>query len=170
MFLVSSWLQISGWSIILMDRAIWTFCCHFLPFNLPHELLIFMPLVGRSWSSIARSGAPLTSLFLEREIYTVALTNERNIFNSFALLSNPFLSNFPLKLFYRSFVHLGAGLSVGFCGLAAGLAIGMVGDAGVRGTAQQPRLFVGMILVLIFAEVLGLYGLIVALILSTKNG
>lgn len=71
---------------------------------------------------------------------------------------------------YRSFVHLGAGLSVGFCGLAAGLAIGMVGDAGVRGTAQQPKLFVGMILVLIFAEVLGLYGLIVALILSTKNG
>jgi V-type H+-transporting ATPase 16kDa proteolipid subunit len=25
----------------------------------------------------------------------------------------------------------------------------------VRGTAQQPRLFVGMILILIFAEVLG---------------
>jgi len=35
-------------------------------------------------------------------------------------------------------------------------AIGIVGDAGVRGTAQQPRLFVGMILILIFAEVLGL--------------
>lgn len=36
-------------------------------------------------------------------------------------------------------------------------AIGIVGDAGVRGTAQQPRLFVGMILILIFAEVLGEY-------------
>lgn len=35
-------------------------------------------------------------------------------------------------------------------------AIGIVGDAGVRGTAQQPRLFVGMILILIFAEVLGM--------------
>jgi V-type H+-transporting ATPase proteolipid subunit len=34
-------------------------------------------------------------------------------------------------------------------------AIGIVGDAGVRGSAQQPRLFVGMILILIFAEVLG---------------
>lgn len=79
----------------------------------------------------------------------------------------------PLKLFssylsYRSFLQLGAGLSVGLSGLAAGFAIGIVGDAGVRGTAQQPRLFVGMILILIFAEVLGLYGLIVALILSTK--
>uniref|UniRef100_A0A7M4FQ88 V-type proton ATPase proteolipid subunit n=1 Tax=Crocodylus porosus TaxID=8502 RepID=A0A7M4FQ88_CROPO len=68
----------------------------------------------------------------------------------------------------ESFLQLGAGLSVGLSGLAAGFAIGIVGDAGVRGTAQQPRLFVGMILILIFAEVLGLYGLIVALILSTK--
>jgi len=69
---------------------------------------------------------------------------------------------------YKGFLHLGAGLSVGLSGLAAGYAIGVVGDAGVRGTAQQPRLFVGMILILIFAEVLGLYGLIVALILGTK--
>ncbi|XP_055333327.1 V-type proton ATPase 16 kDa proteolipid subunit c-like [Paramacrobiotus metropolitanus] len=70
---------------------------------------------------------------------------------------------------YKSFMHLGAGLSVGLSGLAAGFAIGIVGDAGVRGTAQQPRLFVGMILILIFAEVLGLYGLIVALILAVKQ-
>lgn len=75
----------------------------------------------------------------------------------------------PNYTLFKSFVHLGAGLSVGLSGLAAGFAIGIVGDAGVRGTAQQPRLFVGMILILIFAEVLGLYGLIVALILSTKN-
>lgn len=68
----------------------------------------------------------------------------------------------------RGFTHLGAGLAVGFSGLAAGFAIGIVGDAGVRGTAQQPRLFVGMILILIFAEVLGLYGLIVAIYLYTK--
>jgi len=30
-------------------------------------------------------------------------------------------------------------------GLAAGFAIGVVGDAGVRATAQQPKLFVGMV-------------------------
>ncbi|RWS12797.1 uncharacterized protein B4U79_12719 [Dinothrombium tinctorium] len=70
---------------------------------------------------------------------------------------------------FQGFVHLGAGLSVGLSGLAAGFAIGVVGDAGVRGTAQQPRLFVGMILILIFAEVLGLYGLIVGIVLGTKK-
>merc|ERR1712050_825906 len=70
---------------------------------------------------------------------------------------------------FNGFMHLGAGLSVGLSGLAAGYAIGIVGDAGVRGTAQQPRLFVGMILILIFAEVLGLYGLIVAIYLYAKK-
>lgn len=36
-------------------------------------------------------------------------------------------------------------------------------------TAQQPKLFVGMILILIFAEALALYGLIVGIILSQKH-
>jgi len=87
-----------------------------------------------------------------------------------ALIANDIKSPTNGYTLFKSFVHLGAGLSVGLSGLAAGFAIGIVGDAGVRGTAQQPRLFVGMILILIFAEVLGLYGLIVALILSTKSG
>jgi F0F1-type ATP synthase membrane subunit c/vacuolar-type H+-ATPase subunit K len=68
------------------------------------------------------------------------------------LISDGLRQELPL---YTGFIQLGAGLSVGLAGLAAGFAIGIVGDAGVRGTAQQPRLFVGMILILIFAEVLG---------------
>ena len=90
------------------------------------------------------------------------------IFKKIHACCNKLFTHF-LFSFCRSFCHLGAGLSVGLSGLAAGFAIGIVGDAGVRGTAQQPRLFVGMILILIFAEVLGLYGLIVALILATRN-
>lgn len=85
-----------------------------------------------------------------------------------AVISNSIRPPPEYKL-YQGFLHLGAGLSVGLSGLAAGFAIGVVGDAGVRGIAQQPRLFVGMILILIFAEVLGLYGLIVALMLASKN-
>ncbi|XP_068144407.1 V-type proton ATPase 16 kDa proteolipid subunit c [Drosophila tropicalis] len=69
---------------------------------------------------------------------------------------------------YKGFLNMGAGLAVGLSGMAAGFAIGIVGDAGVRAAAQQPRLFVGLILILIFAEVLGLYGLIVAIYLFTK--
>lgn len=79
----------------------------------------------------------------------------------------------------RSTLHLAAGLSVGLTGLAAGYTIGIVGDAvrmrflcggmrnmrdanqrwqGVRAYMQQSRVYVGMILILIFGEVLGLYG------------
>ncbi len=84
-------------------------------------------------------------------------------------------------------MHLACGLSVGLTGLAAGYAIGVVGDMGVRSYMLQSRIFVGMVLMLIFGEVLGLYGsvylvlqhsgtllkneysLIVALILNTKS-
>ncbi|KAI5297870.1 v-type proton ATPase 16 kDa proteolipid subunit 2 [Ascosphaera atra] len=59
---------------------------------------------------------------------------------------------------YSGFMHLGAGLSVGLAGLAAGYTIGIVGDVGVRSYMQQSRVFVGMVLILIFGEVLGLYG------------
>ena len=63
---------------------------------------------------------------------------------------------------YTGFAHLAAGLCCGLSGLAAGMAIGIVGDAGVRAVGQQEKLFVGMILILIFAEALGLYGTFVA--------
>ncbi|KAI3559429.1 V-type ATPase [Colletotrichum abscissum] len=70
---------------------------------------------------------------------------------------------------HTSFLQFAAGISVGLCGLAAGFAIGIVGDAGVRATNQQPRLYTGMVLILIFAEVLGLYGLIVSILLLSTS-
>ncbi|KAI1074673.1 V-type ATPase [Whalleya microplaca] len=57
---------------------------------------------------------------------------------------------------HQGFMQFGAGVSVGLSGLAAGFAIGIVGDVGVRASTQQPRLYIGMVLILIFAEVLGL--------------
>ncbi|GAB1311748.1 v-type proton ATPase 16 kDa proteolipid subunit 2 [Madurella fahalii] len=70
---------------------------------------------------------------------------------------------------FNGFMHLACGLAVGLTGLAAGYCIGIVGDKGVRAYMLQSRVFVGMVLILIFGEVLGLYGLIVALILNTKS-
>ncbi|KAK9773345.1 putative V-type proton ATPase proteolipid subunit [Seiridium cardinale] len=70
---------------------------------------------------------------------------------------------------FNGFMHLACGISVGMTGLAAGYCIGIVGDKGVRSYMEQSRVFVGMVLILIFGEVLGLYGLIVALILNTKS-
>ena len=52
------------------------------------------------------------------------------------LIANGMDPKYPL---FKGFIDLGAGLSVGISGLAAGYAIGVVGDAGVRGTGQQPK-------------------------------
>jgi len=70
---------------------------------------------------------------------------------------------------FTGYAHLSAGLCCGFSGLAAGVAIGVAGDAGVRAVAQQPKMYVGMVLVLIFAEALGLYGLIIGLIIASAE-
>ncbi|KAH9933110.1 V-type ATPase [Epithele typhae] len=50
----------------------------------------------------------------------------------------------------------------------AGYAIGFVGDSCVRAYVFESRVFVTMVLILIFGEVLGLYGLIVALIMNSR--
>ena len=61
-----------------------------------------------------------------------------------------------------------AGLCVGMSALASGLAIGVAGEAGVRAFAQTEDIFVGMVLVLIFSEAIGLYGFIVAIIMMSN--
>ena len=70
--------------------------------------------------------------------------------------------NYSCFLGYR---HFAAGLCCGLSSLAAGMAIGIAGDAGVRANAAKD-IYVGVILILIFAEALGLYGLIISIILS----
>jgi len=67
---------------------------------------------------------------------------------------------------FKGFAHLASGICVGLSGLAAGVAIGIVGDVGVRGAATQPRLFFTTVLMLIFAEVLALYGTTVAILIT----
>ena len=57
---------------------------------------------------------------------------------------------------------------MGLCSLAAGCAIGVAGDIGVRCVAQQDRLYIPMVIVLIFSEVLGIYGAIIAFTLLSQ--
>eukprot|EP00933_Yihiella_yeosuensis_P046685 TRINITY_DN42270_c0_g1_i1.p1 TRINITY_DN42270_c0_g1~~TRINITY_DN42270_c0_g1_i1.p1 ORF type:complete len:169 (+),score=31.85 TRINITY_DN42270_c0_g1_i1:26-532(+) len=70
---------------------------------------------------------------------------------------------------YNAYAHLAAGLACGLSSLASGLAIGIVGDSGVRAAGQNEKLFVPMALILIFAEALGMYGLIVGILISSVS-
>ena len=67
-----------------------------------------------------------------------------------------------------NFTFFPTGLAGGLSSLAAGVAIGIVGDSSVRAYGKQKNVFVAMILMLIFAEALGLYGMIIALLMNSK--
>eukprot|EP01061_Rhynchopus_euleeides_P042807 TRINITY_DN7467_c0_g1_i1.p2 TRINITY_DN7467_c0_g1~~TRINITY_DN7467_c0_g1_i1.p2 ORF type:complete len:210 (+),score=52.26 TRINITY_DN7467_c0_g1_i1:90-632(+) len=73
-------------------------------------------------------------------------------------------TDYPLS---KGLVHLGAGLAGGMASLAAGFAIGVVGDSCATAYQRTDKIFVAMILMLIFAEALGLYGMIIALLMNS---
>ncbi|KAH8204590.1 hypothetical protein TruAng_001219 [Truncatella angustata] len=108
---------------------------------------IIFTVFGASYGTAKSSGA----------IFSSGIMRPERLMQNTVIISGDLIEKMPLHM---GFLQLGAGISVGLCGLAAGFAIGIVGDAGVRASTQQPRLYVGMVLILIFAEVLGLYGVI----------
>ena len=68
--------------------------------------------------------------------------------------------------YYLGYKHLGAGMAVGLSSLASGLTIGLCGEAGVYGMKHRDIL-IAIILMMIFAECIALYGFIVAIVLSS---
>jgi len=122
----------------------------------------------------AKSGVGISSMgvmrpdMVMRSIIPVVMAGVLGIYGliTAVIINGKIHSPYPA---FAGYAHFSAGLVVGLSSLAAGLAIGIVGDAGVRANAQQPKLFVGMILILIFAEALGLYGLIVGLVVASVN-
>lgn len=65
--------------------------------------------------------------------------------------------------------HLCAGLCVGGAGMCSGYALGSIGERGIKTFVQESKFFVGLVMLLIFAEVLTLYGLVTALMLVSSQ-
>ena len=65
----------------------------------------------------------------------------------------------------QGYKQLAGGICCGLSSLASGLAIGVIGENAVKGNMYRD-LVVGMILMLIFAEALGLFGFIVAIVVN----
>ena len=68
--------------------------------------------------------------------------------------------------YFNCYKYLASGLCCGLSSLASGMCIGVVGDAGVRGNMQRD-IMIAIVLMMIFAEALALYGFITAVILSS---
>ncbi len=127
---------------------------------------LFFIAVGAAYGTL-KSGAAISAISTDKPeaiIKSLLPVIMAGILSIYGLVVGIFIALLlsptePLTLFAGG-LHLGAGLSVGVACLASGLAIGTIGEAGVRGYAKQPRFFFGLILLLVFAEVLGIYGFI----------
>jgi len=134
---------------------------------------IVFTVIGASYGTAKSAGAIFSSGIIrpDRMMQNTLCAIMAQILSIYGLVASVIMSNNLIEkmALHTAFLQLGAGLSVGLCGLAAGFAIGIVGDAGVRASTQQPRLYIGMVLILIFAEVLGLYGVIVSILMLTRS-
>ncbi|PWI48195.1 V-type ATP synthase subunit K [Candidatus Heimdallarchaeota archaeon B3_Heim] len=67
-------------------------------------------------------------------------------------------------------IGLGAGIAIGLAGLGAGLGLGSASSAAIGAIAERPEVFGRTIIFIAFIEGIGVFGFVIAFLLSLSLG